>query len=102
MISALQKGIINEGPCNPTAIITTYQYGDVHGVHDGPASGGFLKPWKYFSRKSRCAGTWISDEEIPSLFASASRGGGGGGCAFCESKVGGGYDRDVVLRIVIN
>ena len=67
------------------------------GFHDDPASGGFLKPWKYFSRKSRWAGTWICDEEFPSPSSSPSSGGG-----VRESKVGGGYDRDVALRIVIN
>jgi hypothetical protein len=41
----------------------------------------------------------MGDEVFPSPSASPSRGGGGAGC---ESKIGAGYDRDVVLRIVIN
>jgi hypothetical protein len=41
----------------------------------------------------------MGDEGFPSLSASPSRSAGGTGC---ESKVGGGYDRDVALRIVIN
>ena len=41
----------------------------------------------------------MGDEKFLSLSASPSRGAGGAGC---ESKVGGGYDRDVALRIVIN
>lgn len=41
----------------------------------------------------------MGDKGFPSLSASPSRGAGGAGC---ESKVGGGYDRDVALRIVIN
>jgi hypothetical protein len=87
------------GPCNPTVMVTKKIYRDIPGIHGDPASDGFLNPWKYFSRKSRWAGTWISDEVFISLSSSPSRGGGG---AVCESKLGGGYDRDVALRIVIN
>jgi hypothetical protein len=67
------------------------------GVQD---SDDFLKPWKYFSRKSRWAGTWldVGDSEEPPSSTSTPR-----DAVAYESNVGRGYDPDVVaLRIVIN
>jgi hypothetical protein len=66
------------------------------------ASKSFLKPWKYFSRKSRWAGTWpgARTKRSPSLSAPAPSPCGVG--AACKSNVGRGYDRDVTLQIVIS